>query len=420
MEHEEGQITEHSDRMEVDEGKTKSRDRRTSSASKKDRDYKDRESSSRRDSDRSQDRKERARDDDDRGSNDDSGGGGGDIELDIDATNKIRISLGLKPLNLDSDKKKKDDDAKKVKELEENEKERKTQMLAAKIQKAKEDRAYKSRIGGKSIAEEAAEEEDDEGAAAWVRRSRTVHTVNAEKEKQLALKRAQEIEELERSAATGKDLEGTLISHDLSNVEEPVILTVKDTYVIKGGGGDELNDEDDELENIKIAEQEKLQRNKDLKKKKPIYNVFDQQKSILAQYDEPQEKEKMVITAGGKVAGGREAEDIKMKLQDMSMYSLNLDKNFASEYYTQDEMAKFKKPKAKTSTKKKLRKKKESIITELENEMEGEANRGSRDSVKAKAEQAKQEDQAKKEKNYAKALEKATENSKIVFDNEVG
>jgi len=112
-----------------------------------------------------------------------------------------------------------------------------------------------------------------------------------------------------------KDLAGLKVANDMSKLEDSVILTLKDTHVLKDAN--DLNEDEDELENINLTEHERLLKNKELKKKKPIYNVYDtENKSLLSQYDDPREKEKFVIGAKGNLQSGNaadEAEEIKKK-----------------------------------------------------------------------------------------------------------
>jgi len=251
-----------------------SRDHRSSSSkdskSRDSKDHKDRESKDYKKSDR----KERDRDDSPKKSEDGEGGGGGDIELDIEATNRIRISLGLKPLNVESKKKEKEEsEAKKVKDIEDASKERDQLKLRAKIEKSKEDRAYRTRVTGKSIAEEY-EEED---AAAWVQKSRVIEEQNKKKERELALKKLNDLDNDEGKSYTSKDLAGIKVANDMSKLEEPVILTLKDTSILKDAR--QLNEDDDELENIHLTEHEKLNKNKELKKRKNQFIMFMIQKT---------------------------------------------------------------------------------------------------------------------------------------------
>lgn len=67
-----------------------------------------------------------------------------------------------------------------------------------------------------------------------------------------------------------------------------MILTLKDTSILKDA--DNINEDTDELESIRLREAETLKRNLELKKKKvtTLYNVHDDsEKSILSQYDDP-------------------------------------------------------------------------------------------------------------------------------------
>jgi len=234
---------------------------------------------------------------------------------------------------------------------------------------------------------------------------------------------------MKEKSYTSKDLAGIKVANDMSKLEEPVILTLKDTSILKDAR--QLNEDDDELENIHLTEHEKLNKNKELKKKKPVYNVYDtENKSLLSQYDDPREKEKFVIGSKGNIQSENtidEADSIRKKLLgDYSVHNLDSEKKFANAYMTAEEMAaKFKK---KTTIKKKknMRVKKESelISDDTQNDAMAidsisEVNHGSRNAeAKVKIDQHQKEaaEKERRDKNYARALDKANETSENVFN----
>lgn len=108
-----------------------------------------------------------------------------------------------------------------------------------------------------------------------------------QKEIEKARKREKELAEAEAAVEyTAKDLAGVKVGHELDTFEEgeEQVLTLKDTTI------DENEEEGDELENVDLRERERLNQNLELKKRKPVYNPFDDdgtgEKSILAQYDD--------------------------------------------------------------------------------------------------------------------------------------
>lgn len=210
--------------------------------------------------------------------------------MSVEETNKIRESLGLPPLKIDTGPSKEELE-KQQKEREEMEKEARAVELQEKIEKMKNKRLLTAKMTGKSIAEEAEEEDDD--PMAWIEKSRKLET-----EKALAAQRAKmmdEIDEEEQDADVNmlpayneKNLAGIKITHNAEQFGEgEEILTLKDTSIVGKDGilltvlvsiyllaivG--LNEEEDELENIHISEATRRKKNADAAKKKPLYDVY--------------------------------------------------------------------------------------------------------------------------------------------------
>jgi len=203
-----------------------------------------------------------------------------------------------------------------------------TQKLQAKISIMKEEREYKSSIAGKSIAEEL--DEEDGGAVAWVKKSRILAEDQIKKEKELAQQRAKMLDEQDedfeesdeetkkKSAYSTKDLKGLKIGHNIEEIAgtEQVILTLKDTPILVDK--DHLNEDDDELENYQLLEKEKIKKNAELKKKKPLYDVYGDQNSLLPQYDEEKKKEGVFLNEHGMITNEAEMEAVKKKTRSTS------------------------------------------------------------------------------------------------------
>jgi U4/U6.U5 tri-snRNP-associated protein 1 len=270
---------------------------------------------------------------------------------------------------------------------------------------------------GKSLGELLADEEDD--AASWVNKARVVQEDQITKEKELAIQRALELEARDKEIEhTSADLKGLKVAHNFENFQdigEGVILTLKDTNILKDANS--LNEEEADLENIKITEKERLKKYIEMKKKKPVYNAYeeDSNKSILPQYDdEKKESAGFMISNHGRIVSQNQLEEIRQKLsatkvKNTPTLTLDSSKVLASEYMTQDEESaiKFKKSSSSSGTKKKkkLRKK---ALDELVPEESGQ-DRGSRgESAKIKAEELKETlEKEKREKSYQKAINKA-------------
>jgi len=347
----------------------------------------------------------------------------GEIECSVEETNRIRAALGLKPLSSTSSNN--TISTKERYEPEKLAKERNTLEVQAKIDRLKDKQI--STITGKSLGEKLAEEEGANDVSAWVTKSR---------EKEMAEKRAkmlddqdQDLEQLstvqnrtrnQKALHSSKDLNGVQVTHDMGDLEDAIILTLKDTPILQDA--DTINEAEDQLENIKISEKERLQRNLLLKKKKPTYSVYDDgsgSKPILSQYDEPTTKPVLSITSTGIIDPAKqELDEVRKKLAlGKNVYNLQYPKALATEYFTQQEMeVKFNKVAA--EKKKKLRKKKEVLeLTPLDGpNVDRTPDHGSRkDASKTKIdEQRAEEEEQRRAKNYAKALEKAATSSKLL------
>lgn len=155
---------------------------------------------------------------------------------------------------------------------------------------------------------------------------------------------------------TSKNLKGFKVEHDMDNFTEgkSVILTLKDKEV--------LDEEEDILVNVNIAENERYKKNNEVKKNKAVYNAYDDQefdefgnykeKSLLSQYDEEidgEKRESFRIGVDNAIEIKQAAiRSIREKLSTKRLESLTLPElSIASDFYNEQEMAKFKKPKKK-------------------------------------------------------------------------
>jgi len=173
----------------------------------------------------------------------------------IEETNKLRISLGLKPLKIEDPKEKEKELEQQFKDKLEVDKQRKILEIGGTLEKMKKKRQLHEKLSGPSLGESLAEED----AVSWVRKSRTLEVENMKKEKELAEKRAKELDDQEQEY-TENDLKGLKVVHKLDhfNDETEIILTLKDTNVLKDA--DNINEDESELESIKLAEKEKLKK----------------------------------------------------------------------------------------------------------------------------------------------------------------
>ncbi|CAB3375524.1 Hypothetical predicted protein [Cloeon dipterum] len=300
--------------------------------------------------------------------------------LSIDDTNKLRAKLGLKPLKVDDgDGGEKSSGPKKTaaelmggKDMGEFV-HRAPENLGAKAKAEKLRQKLKDRRDKREIDNKLrrikglGDESSDDDAVAWVNKSRKIQD-----EKAQAAKRAKMLEEMDeefgvgelvhdefqharRQAYTAKDLRGLKVQHDLEALTEDrqVILTLEDKGV--------LDEEDDVLVNVNLKDDEKYKKNNERKKQnKTGYSAYDDEqvdkfgnieKSLLGKYDEEIDGEKrqsFVIGTESDELERREYERkiIQAKLQKKTLETLATPGLvLASEYYTKEEMFKFKKPK---------------------------------------------------------------------------
>ncbi|XP_012057621.1 PREDICTED: U4/U6.U5 tri-snRNP-associated protein 1 [Atta cephalotes] len=176
----------------------------------------------------------------------------------------------------------------------------------------------------------------------------------------------EEIYTARNTAYTEKDLKGLKVEHNLETFEEgkTVILTLKDQEV--------LNENDDLLVNVNMIDNERYKRSVLNKIKKPTYDPyadenFDEygfpKNKILEKYDEEidgEKKDNFVLGTNNVVEfKRRQIETVKQRLANKKLETLQMtEPKLASEYYNEEELAKFKKPKKKIRkirTKKKLK-----------------------------------------------------------------
>ncbi|XP_037077289.1 U4/U6.U5 tri-snRNP-associated protein 1-like [Pollicipes pollicipes] len=308
------------------------------------------------------------------------GGGGGDVSLSIAETNRLRAELGLRPLDIKNEggtgetaaegPRMGSSDTYAIHKRPEHMGEKKrTEKLRERLAARREQRAIEARLArGRGLGESSS---DEDTAAAWVAKSRQL-----QKEKEMASKRAAllddldaefgvgelvaaETEEARAAAYTAGDLRGLTVEHQPDRFVEgrEVVLTIKDRGV--------LDEEDDVLVNVNMVDDERHQKNVAVRRQKPGYRPDDQDewdeegnyrpRTLLSQYDEELEGEKkssFVIGQAGQAVSVPSSADtarlVKQKLQQKSLVSLDMPApRVASEFYTEGEMASFKKVKKK-------------------------------------------------------------------------
>ncbi|PLW07253.1 hypothetical protein PCANC_05340 [Puccinia coronata f. sp. avenae] len=190
--------------------------------------------------------------------------------LSIEETNKIRISIGLKPLptpdadnttpqELDPDQLAEQNYAKHRQDEQDAVQAKK---VAERVLKAKENRERLAKLSGRGLGELAPDQEDVDDLKKWVKQhkkksSKKHDPLLAAKKKEAELN-ADEVE------YGSRDLEGLKVGHDLNDLqsnmmeEEKMVLTLKDSKILDG--------EDDELENVELAQHTRTKEAVELKR----------------------------------------------------------------------------------------------------------------------------------------------------------
>ena len=310
------------------------------------------------------------------------------ISLSIEETNKLREKLGMKPLDVGDKSGDVHAPAKNLGKIMETEK------LAEKMKLLQEKRRIKQQLS--SVKSLGAGSTDLTETVAWVQRSRTIDSKKALAAAQTKMLDSMddefgigELVENEKFGKdyTSKDLKNLTVLHDVNSFKEGqmTILTLQDKDIL-----DEEGDED-VLVNVNMLDNEKVDKNNELKKKKPDYNPYTEdidefgnvkRQNMLSKYDEVIEGEKK---RSFKLSEAESAEIIRKKMTEglqKKPGNVTLDtshlKVTAAEYYTVDEVAAFKKPRKKKL--RKIRKTKVDDIAPLPNEeiLTGSRDHGSR------------------------------------------
>ncbi|XP_055829840.1 SART-1 family protein DOT2 [Solanum dulcamara] len=296
--------------------------------------------------------------------------------------------------------------------------------LEERILKMKEERLKKKSEGASEVL-------------SWVSKSRKIEEIrNAEKEKALQLSKifeeqdkmnGEESDDEENDRLAAKELGGMKVLHGLDKVVEggAVVLTLKDQSIL---AGDDVNQEVDVLENVEIGEQKR--RNDAYKAAKNKTGIYDDkfndepgfERKILPKYDDPAEEEGVTLdaTGGFSIDAEKKLEELRRRIQGASsinrMEDLNSSGKLLSDYYTQEEMVQFKKPKKKKSLRKKEKMDLDALEAEAKSAGLGVGDLGSRnDRTRQVLKEEKERADAETRSNaYQAAYAKAEEASKAL------
>ncbi|KAI4331481.1 hypothetical protein MLD38_029669 [Melastoma candidum] len=299
--------------------------------------------------------------------------------------------------------------------------------LEERILKAKEERLKKK-----------PEVEGVSEVLAWVGRSRKLEEKKIS-EKEKALQRSKLFEEQDNmvqgdmedeteAPSHSHDLAGVKVLDGLDKVIEggAVVLTLKTKTFLLMVTLTKVNV--DMLENVEIGEQKRRDdAYKSAKKKTGIYDdKFNDdpgsEKKMLPQYDEPVRDEGITLGAGGRLTGEaeRKLEELRKRLQGSStadrFEDLTSSTKVSSDYYTQEEMLQFKKPKKKKSLRKREKLDLDALEAEAKTSGLGAGDLGSRNDGRRQAIKQDQDriDAEKRRSAYESAHAKAEEASRLL------
>lgn len=314
-----------------------------------------------------------------------SSASGDGSSLSIEETNRLRAKLGLKPLEqkgaVEEDGKPKKTEGVHAPPVNMAQ-QKKTERLKEKMANKKTTRHINSKLGKiKGLGES---DSDDEGAKAWVLKSRKL-----QKDRILAEKRAKMLEEMDQDFGIGnlveeefhkgkgskkaygaRDLSGLTVEHGLDKFEEGrrVILTIKDKGIL------DEDEEGDVLVNVNIEDDERAEKNVDNKKKKPDYKPYDdgafdeygmlKPNNMLEKYDEEIDgvkRESFKLGSSGSYDASQEKRMAEIRHQLKAQgESLMIKPRLVTEYMTteEDKTTTFNKTKKKV---RKIRKKEKSL-----------------------------------------------------------
>ncbi|CAL1716231.1 unnamed protein product [Somion occarium] len=264
--------------------------------------------------------------------------------ISLEETNKIRISLGLKPLSEDAAPA---DD--KEKQAESNYAQEREKAAKEKESRVRNKRELHAKLKGATLGDA---EGDVDDTLKWIKR-------NKKREKELAKKRQEELESMDKAFQdeyTERDLAGLKVSHDFEELDEGEarILTLKDSRI--------LDNEEDELQNVEMAEEERTEKNKELKIKRRDYTGYDDEefapghagmkRAVLSKYDEFLEgpKETGFRLGGTSTVLTKDLSSVEkgsIETVKKSLLSIDYAKNLETADYLQPGEFGFKKPKTK-------------------------------------------------------------------------
>jgi len=271
-------------------------------------------------------------------------GNAGEISATVDESNEMRKKLGIRPLEEDSSHKKKvgtSDNPATAPHLQSGDGQPAEGDVKKRIAASRNKREHEELVSGQGLGDILS----NEGSAAdWIARTR---------QKDGSMKKAttgKEKDSQKSKDSKGKDAipTGMKVRHDADQIADgDTIMTLADSNILNDKG--ELNDQEDELANVNMLDSEKAKHNEAVRNQKEYDRDLEGQ-NILSKYDELKTGPKGFVL-GGQVMGVIEETDPEKRLAILTHLSekssLESQPKLQADFYTTEEMNKFRKPKKK-------------------------------------------------------------------------
>uniref|UniRef100_A0A7S0JG55 SART-1 family protein n=1 Tax=Calcidiscus leptoporus TaxID=127549 RepID=A0A7S0JG55_9EUKA len=226
----------------------------------------------------------------------------GEISATVDETNRVREQLGMTPLKEGNSKA----DAERLRHkerLEKAAKEEEEDKMRERIDSMKEARLRKQKLGS-SLGEQLAQEEDS--AAAWIAKSRAQEDLRKARKKEAKSKRSAAVVvsalEMDEAEDEAEHVSGALVGHGVDDFKEgeSVVLTLADKpIVIEDGNSHQLNDDEEMLENVNLAEDQRRDQARAMARGTGA--LAGDENSLLHKYDEEKARTTVRLDASGSV-----------------------------------------------------------------------------------------------------------------------
>lgn len=272
-------------------------------------------------------------------------GDSGEISASVEESNEMRKKLGIKPLEVDDKSKKKvgsSDNPEDAPHLKSGDGKPSESDVKKRIAASKNKREHEELTSGQGLGDILA----SEGSASdWIARTR---------EKDGSMKKAATGKEKDskkaKDASKSKESlpSGVKVRHDVDQlVDGDNIMTLADRKILDEDGN--IDDRPDELADVRMMDIDKAKHNDAIRNQKEYDRDIDGQ-NILSKYDELKTGPKGFVL-GGQVMGVIEETDPEKRLAILTHLSektsLEGQAKLQSDFYTTEEMNKFRKPKKK-------------------------------------------------------------------------